>query len=213
MFGSICPHILLCFELAVGLPIVGELNRYAYTTICLMQYSILWRVVGALIDWGIFYGVILLYLFLFGTPDGSGTYRITGPPAFGAFIVIAILWFVYFPVAETFARQTVGKAIVGLQVTGASQVTPGIVEMTKRRLADVVDFTLWGIVGLIAINKTEKRQRIGDLWAETMVVRTEVATCPHCEETAHLEGPEVIRRSYRCPSCGEYVQLGSRMHG
>jgi uncharacterized RDD family membrane protein YckC len=39
-------------------------------------------------------------------------------------------------------------------------------------LLDPVDFFFYGIPALVAISKTEKHQRLGDLWAETIVVDT-----------------------------------------
>ncbi len=42
----------------------------------------------------------------------------------------------------------------------------------KRHLLDPIDILLYGIPALIAINNSEKHQRIGDMWAGTIVIDT-----------------------------------------
>jgi len=170
-----------------------------------MKYSLAKRILAGVFDYGLVYGLIYAYIMFAGVPNNQGGYTVNGSGA----LVVPLLWFLYFPVAETYLKQTVGKVIFGLQVTGATQIDPGFVEMVKRRLADVVDFGLFGVPALIAITKTEKGQRLGDLWAQTMIVATEKTTCPHCGETVHLEGKEVVRRYYKCPSCEQAVDMKS----
>ena len=168
-----------------------------------MRYSLVKRILAGLFDYGLLYGLIYAYVLLVGTPNNQGVYTVTGSGA----LFVPLLWFIYFPITETIQKQTLGKMIFGLQIAASSQVEPGFIEIMKRRLADVVDFGLFGVPALIAISKTEKRQRLGDLWTETMIVGTEKTTCPHCGEVVHLEGREVIRRYYTCPSCTETVNM------
>ena len=43
-------------------------------------------------------------------------------------------------------------------------------ESFKRHLLDPIDFCFFGIVAIITIKNTVKNQRVGDLWAKTIVV-------------------------------------------
>ena len=43
----------------------------------------------------------------------------------------------------------------------------------KRRIVDVVDFMFFGIPAFICIGNNEKKQRIGDMFAKTIVIENE----------------------------------------
>ena len=40
----------------------------------------------------------------------------------------------------------------------------------KRHLVDPIDFLIWGLSAAIAIKNSDKHQRLGDMWAKTIVV-------------------------------------------
>jgi uncharacterized RDD family membrane protein YckC len=40
----------------------------------------------------------------------------------------------------------------------------------KRHLLDPIDILLYGIPAIIAIRNSDKHQRLGDMWANTIVV-------------------------------------------
>ena len=42
----------------------------------------------------------------------------------------------------------------------------------KRHLLDPIDLLFYGIPAIITIKNTEKHQRLGDLWAKTIVIDT-----------------------------------------
>jgi len=43
-------------------------------------------------------------------------------------------------------------------------------EAFKRHLLDPIDMFFFGLVGIITIKNTDLNQRVGDLWAKTIVV-------------------------------------------
>ena len=72
--------------------------------------------------------------------------------------------------------RTVGKRLVGIRVTRADGSRPTVRAATIRTLARFVDWLPAGyLAGFVAMALTEKRQRLGDLAANTVVVRDEGA--------------------------------------
>lgn len=57
-----------------------------------------------------------------------------------------------------------------LQVVTLNRKRIGWKEAAKRHLLDPIDIALYGIPGIIAIKNSDKKQRIGDMWAGTIVV-------------------------------------------
>lgn len=68
---------------------------------------------------------------------------------------------------------TIGNSIVGLRaipMRGPNRkLTFG--QYLKRHLLDPINMLFFGLPGIITIKNTEKNQRIGDLWAKTIVVK------------------------------------------
>ncbi|MBE0660876.1 MAG: RDD family protein [Bacteroidales bacterium] len=124
------------------------------------------KIIAAIIDYAIIYGITFLYLMKFGKLTGDGGYQANGLYAFPPII----LWVVMLPIAESVFSRTLGHWIVGLKIADESGIKADFIQTFKRRLADIVEIPFFGIPAIIAINKTTKNQRIGDLWAETIVV-------------------------------------------
>ena len=74
---------------------------------------------------------------------------------------------------ETIVGGTVGNLIVGLKaipINGQYRKLT-FLESFKRHLLDPVDMFFFGLVGIIVIKNTPYNQRVGDLWAKTMVIK------------------------------------------
>ncbi len=112
-------------------------------------------------------------LIYYGEPiKGSlNEYELTGFPALLPFL----FWIFLILGAENFLGATLGNLIVGLKpisINGTDdKITIG--QSFKRHLLDIVDMSLFGLIGFIAIKYTDKNQRLGDLWAKTIVVKKE----------------------------------------
>lgn len=91
-------------------------------------------------------------------------------PAWPAFVAVALLPFVYDVVTESIGGASIGKLVMGLRVRDLDlfAVTSGMA--ARRALAGLVDFAALGVVGALLAWKTG--QRLGDRWAETIVVRS-----------------------------------------
>ena len=73
---------------------------------------------------------------------------------------------------QVFGR-TIGNGVVGLKPLSIENRPgkPHVFQSLKRHLLDPVDMLFFGIIAIIVIKNTAKNQRIGDLWAKTIVVR------------------------------------------
>jgi uncharacterized RDD family membrane protein YckC len=127
---------------------------------------ILRKIIATLIDYAILFYVIYLYMSKFGEQNNEGDYTVEGIYT----LPVILMWLIYLPGSESLLSRTIGHMIVGLRIIDHTGGKPGILQTIKRRLADPVDLILFGIPAIIAINKTENNQRLGDLWADTLVV-------------------------------------------
>jgi uncharacterized RDD family membrane protein YckC len=77
-----------------------------------------------------------------------------------------------FAVMEGLSGVTPGKWIAGIRVVGADDLLPcGVGRAIVRKLLLVADGFFNGMVGLLVAAFNEKRQRVGDLVAKTVVVK------------------------------------------
>ena len=159
--------------------------------------KILRRAVAAIIDYGLFFIFFAWVVYTFGMPNDEGGYTANGIET----LVIPLVRLFYFPVVESINGQTLGKRIIGLKVVTKTGQEISFIESIKRRLLDFIDLLLYGIVAMIAVSNTPDHQRIGDLWAKTIVVGGEELDCQKCGETLHLSPDEVVKGTFICPKC------------
>lgn len=128
------------------------------------------RIVGSLID-GIIkgaYAIIVMAIFVFGNSKVfSGAYVM--------FIVLLALPFIFYNLASELLLngQSVGKKVMGIKVISLNGEQPSFSQYLNRWLFRLIDFTFSGyIIGVIMVAATEKKQRVGDLVAGTVLVKT-----------------------------------------
>lgn len=126
------------------------------------------RIIATVIDYGIFCLLFWLYVDVMGKKSDDGTSTtVTGLPA----LVIPVFWFVYFVVTEAVNQATPGHDICKLKVYKADGQKPGFTDAFKRRVCDPLDIFIYSLPALICILKTPKHQRLGDLFANTVVIK------------------------------------------
>jgi hypothetical protein len=93
---------------------------------------------------------------------------------------VLLAWALYYYFAcESGAGQTLGKRLLKLRVVRADGRPAGIREIAVRTVLRVVDMQFAYLVGLIVMLATgERRGRLGDLAAGTMIVSTEATATP-----------------------------------
>jgi uncharacterized RDD family membrane protein YckC len=155
------------------------------------------RIIGALIDWLIIiaYVIVIMAVFVFGRSGGfSGSYQVV--------LVLFALPPVFYDLAcELFLNgQSMGKKVMGIKVISLSGEQPSFSQYLNRWIFRLVDFTISSnMVGLIMVAATEKKQRLGDLIAGTVLVKTKLQTAltdtwyePTTAENYKVHYPEVI---------------------
>jgi uncharacterized RDD family membrane protein YckC len=129
------------------------------------------RVLAALIDLvvvGAGWGVILAAAGMLGE----------GPSGLGAPLVgVMLAWALYYYFAcESGSGQTLGKRVTNIRVVRVDGRPAGMREITLRTVLRLIDMQFFYLVGLIVMLGTrERRGRLGDLVAGTMIVSADQA--------------------------------------
>jgi uncharacterized RDD family membrane protein YckC len=137
------------------------------------------RVLAALVD--------LVALFVGGFVLGLVVGLVTGGDAFGGSAnAIFVAWALYYYFAfESGDGQTPGKKLLKLRVVRADGGPVGMREIAIRTILRLVDGLLLYLVGLIVMLATgERRQRLGDLAAGTIVVDASAPAAPEVAPAA-----------------------------
>ncbi|WP_164842538.1 RDD family protein [Actinoplanes solisilvae] len=129
------------------------------------------RVVATLIDGVVLGGIGGVISSLFGeTTTGSGfAYTRLSP---GGSLLLLVITIGYYVLLEGLLGRTLGKMVTGIRVVDANTGNrPGMGAVVIRTLLRIIDGLVGYLVGFIVVLSTERRQRIGDLAAKTLVVR------------------------------------------
>lgn len=129
------------------------------------------RIGAALIDLVILMVIFFLFAAATGGFDTTNGFEVslTGAPALFNFLLNVA----YFTVLEATTGATVGKLAVGIRVVKEDYRLADFAAVLIRNLVRIVDYFFCFLVGLIMIAATKKRQRLGDMAANTLVVRKE----------------------------------------
>lgn len=119
------------------------------------------------IDYAIYFLLFYIYIYCFGTRDDDGNMQVVNLMA----VPLIIIWFAYFVVLEAVNQATPGHDILQLKVVKSDGERIGFTNALKRRMVDLIDIGIYGIPALICICNTPKFQRLGDLWADTVVIK------------------------------------------
>jgi uncharacterized RDD family membrane protein YckC len=161
------------------------------------------RTLATIIDYGLYFAFFLWAVTTFGEPNEEGSYSLNGLKG----IWVEIVWVIYFPVIESITGQTLGKRILGLRVVTKSGNPISFGQAVKRRICDFLDFGPFGLVAYLTIKNTPDHQRLGDLWAKTIVIGGDDFACTNCRELATLTADEILKREFVCPTCKITVKI------
>ncbi|PJJ83837.1 RDD family protein [Mucilaginibacter auburnensis] len=129
------------------------------------------RILARILD-GLLFGLVIIFFVLFPsiTSVKLGEIGI-------AIVVIAFfsLFVFYDLLCEIFMNgQSIGKRVMKIKVISADGGRPTLGQYLLRWLFRIVDFTMTGgVCALICAAVSEKNQRVGDMVAGTVLVRTE----------------------------------------
>lgn len=117
------------------------------------------------------------------------------------FFVPIFIYHLFFEVAMN--GQSIGKKIMNLKVIGDNGGRPALHQYLIRWLLRPVDFLFFGLVGLLTVVNTKKNQRLGDLAAGTLIIKTKIQT--NIDDTVFLE----LNDDYK-PTFKEVMRLSDR---
>jgi len=129
------------------------------------------RVIAQIIDNVVLFASLGLFHFaVFGTwirhiPDVATTFA-TDPICL-SFLVV---YFIYFIVLEGTVGATVGKLVCKIRVKKENGGACGIWKAFVRNILRIVDGLAFYLVGIILIARSDKKQRLGDRIAKTVVI-------------------------------------------
>lgn len=126
------------------------------------------RIIATVLDYGIFLLGTFIYAYIFGEINEAGEIEVNNLMALPVFLA----WLIYFVFMEAFTGATFGHHSMKLMVLTTNRRSISFDHAIKRRLLDVIDICIYGIPAIIAIKNSDKHQRLGDMWAKTIVVDT-----------------------------------------
>ena len=127
------------------------------------------QVVDGLVAFGVYFFMGMAIAPRFGGTTEGG-FKFTGGPALLLMALVGLVLLAYFVVAEATGGATLGKLAAGIQV---QTVTGGRISLGAaviRNVLRIIDGIAVYLVAVISIMVTQRRQRLGDLAAETVVV-------------------------------------------
>jgi uncharacterized RDD family membrane protein YckC len=98
-------------------------------------------------------------------------FNLTGTP----FLVFLLGFITYFVLFEYLAGGTLGKLAVGIRVTDEQGNKPSFVQSLVRNILRIVDglpYIIPNLLGFIVASTNDRKQRLGDQAAHTVVART-----------------------------------------
>lgn len=117
--------------------------------------------------------VLVILFFLVGfVMSGSFTFEYQGEAAYPFIAVYAAVPFLYYILLEGLTGATVGKRLLKLKVVRENGSPCGIGPATVRNILRIVDeLPFLYIIGMILISRSNKKQRLGDRFAKTIVIK------------------------------------------
>lgn len=89
----------------------------------------------------------------------------------------------FFMAAESLHGSTPGKMILGLTVRSQDGTACTFAQALKREVGFLLDSLFFGLPALLSMNRSKRLQRMGDVWASTVVVRNKSIPLPNRRTT------------------------------
>lgn len=129
------------------------------------------KIIAALIDYSIIVTINVYLISTFGEPVHGeiGSYELTGFPA----LITVIPWLIFTVCFEYFFGSTLGNGIVSLKPVQMENQDNKVtfIQSFQRHLLDPIDMFFFGLVGYLVMKSNNNGQRLGDIWAKTIVVK------------------------------------------
>ncbi len=126
------------------------------------------RIFAGIIDYLIIYSFLYVFISIFGEITDEGVKQVSGLPMF----IPMIFWGIMTIGAEQLFGKTLGNYAVDLKPISMENTKLTFGQSFKRHLLDPIDMFFLGLVGILLIKNTENNQRLGDIWAKTIVINS-----------------------------------------
>jgi len=127
------------------------------------------QVVDGLVAFGVYFFVGMALAPRFGGTTEDG-FKLTGRPALLVLTIAGVILLAYFVVAEATRGATLGKRAAGIEVQTMTGGRISLGAAIIRNVLRIIDGIAVYLVAAISVMVTQRRQRLGDLAAETVVV-------------------------------------------
>ena len=118
-------------------------------------------------------GIVLAVLSSMGR-IGENWVELSGQRSYWTYVFGILGGVLYHWFAEGIGGTTVGKLLCGLNVVQLDGRRCSFIGVFKRGLAYLVDALFFGLIALESMKKSVLRQRHGDVWGKTVVVKKSV---------------------------------------
>lgn len=133
-----------------------------------------YRIGAFLIDVIIFFLIAMAFGMLYGAPlENEVGYEMSGLPALFFFLIFFFLW----PISEGIWGQTIGKRFMDIKEVGDDYKSIGTGQAFGRFFLGFIDYMF--LIGIIIAATNKQNKRIGDLAANTIVIRYKYADTQH----------------------------------
>lgn len=118
--------------------------------------------------------VLVILFFLVGfVMSGSFTFEYQGEAAYPFISIYVPVAFLYYILLEGVTGATLGKKLVKIKVVRENGSPCGLGPALVRNILRIVDgLPFLYIIGAILVSRSDKKQRLGDRLAKTVVVKT-----------------------------------------
>lgn len=125
------------------------------------------RVKATIIDYTLFWGLVIFYIIMTGTETENAKYSVEGLPA----LAPILFWFIYFVICESFLDGTLGHQLLKLKVVTTTGRKPSFSQILVRRVCDAIEISwCFGLIAFLIAYINESSQRLGDILSKTIVI-------------------------------------------
>jgi uncharacterized RDD family membrane protein YckC len=166
------------------------------------------RLVAQIVD-----GIILLIVnyILGATMAGATSFAFYGAEAYPLLGAGGVIFLLYFVILEGMWGATVGKMVMKIKVVREDGSACGLMPALIRNILRIIDaLPFLYIIGLIFMSRSDKKQRLGDRVAKTVVVKSGVV--PVGTVPVPAVAPSAGGKRF-CTNCGAELHGGSSFCG
>jgi uncharacterized RDD family membrane protein YckC len=129
------------------------------------------RIVATILDGFVLGALSSALTTALGTDRASSGFDLT-TMSFRGSLSLGVVVLLYYTLLEGATGRTVGKFVTGIRVVDAQTGrAPGLLAALVRTLLRLIDGILAYLVGFLIVINSDRRRRLGDMAARTLVIR------------------------------------------